>query len=89
MTKLVWFFFHSNSNVAEQDDDKYKLHIVQLQEIIESKNKDIETLESTLHLKETMLSTQTEELNGKCKILEEQKGNSKDYSLRTYYCTTK
>ncbi|XP_070790502.1 hyaluronan mediated motility receptor [Pituophis catenifer annectens] len=60
-------------NVAEQDDDKYKLHIVQLQEIIESKNKDIETLESTLHLKETMLSTQTEELNGKCKILEEQK----------------
>ncbi|ETE67230.1 Hyaluronan mediated motility receptor, partial [Ophiophagus hannah] len=58
-------------NVAEQVDDKYKLHIVQLQEIIESKNKDIETLESTLHLKETMLSTQTEELNGKYKILEQ------------------
>ncbi|KAM3845924.1 hyaluronan mediated motility receptor [Vipera latastei] len=60
-------------NVAEQVDDKYKLNIVKLQEIIESKNKDIETLESTLHLKETILSTQTEELNGKCKILEEQK----------------
>ncbi|KAM6469126.1 hyaluronan mediated motility receptor [Liasis olivaceus] len=60
-------------NVAEQVDDKYKLHIVKLEEIIESKNKDIETLESTLRLKETMLSTQTEELNEKCKILEEQK----------------
>ncbi|KAG8128780.1 hypothetical protein E2320_015571 [Naja naja] len=60
-------------NVVEQVDDKYKLHIVQLQEIIESKNRDIETLESALHLKETMLSTQTEELNGKYKILEEQK----------------
>ncbi|XP_026552118.1 hyaluronan mediated motility receptor [Pseudonaja textilis] len=60
-------------NVAEQVYDKYQLHIVQLQEIIESKNKDIETLESTLYLKETMLSTQTEELNGKYKILEEQK----------------
>ncbi|XP_058026620.1 hyaluronan mediated motility receptor [Ahaetulla prasina] len=60
-------------NVAEEDDDKYKLHILQLQEIIESKNKDIETLESNLHLKETMLSTQSKELNGKCKILEEQK----------------
>ncbi|XP_032064662.1 hyaluronan mediated motility receptor [Thamnophis elegans] len=59
-------------NVAEEVD-KYKLHIVQLQEIIESKNKALETLESTLHLKETMLSSQTEELNGKCKILEEQK----------------
>ncbi|KAL7989266.1 hypothetical protein Chor_011932 [Crotalus horridus] len=60
-------------NVAEQVNDKYKLHIVKLQEIIESKNKDIKTLESTLHLKETILSTQTEELNGKSKILEEQK----------------
>lgn len=78
MAKLVWFFLLSNSNVAEQVDDKCKLHIVKLQEIIESKNKDIETLESTLHLKETILSTQTEELNGKCKILEEQKGKSKN-----------
>ncbi|XP_070595579.1 hyaluronan mediated motility receptor [Erythrolamprus reginae] len=59
-------------NVEEQVD-KYKQNIVQLQEIIESKNRDIETLEGTLQLKETLLSTQTEELNGKCKILEEQK----------------
>ncbi|XP_008111416.2 hyaluronan mediated motility receptor isoform X1 [Anolis carolinensis] len=60
-------------NVAEQVGDKYNLDIAYLEEIIEAKNKNIETLQSALQQKETMLSTQVEEMNEKCKMAEEQK----------------
>ncbi|XP_060620971.2 hyaluronan mediated motility receptor isoform X4 [Anolis sagrei] len=60
-------------NVAEEADNKYNLDIAHLEEIIKAKNKDIEALQTALQQKETMLSTQVEEMNKKCKINEEQK----------------
>ncbi|KAH0629671.1 hypothetical protein JD844_011917 [Phrynosoma platyrhinos] len=60
-------------NVAEQVDDKYNLDITHLEEIIEDKNKDIETLQAALQQKDIILSTQVNELNEKYKMIEEQK----------------
>ncbi|KAF7249154.1 Hyaluronan mediated motility receptor [Varanus komodoensis] len=59
--------------VAEQVEDKYKQEVAQLEEIIEAKNKDIETLQTTLQQKESMLSTQIEELWEKCQMCKQQK----------------
>ncbi|XP_062979353.1 hyaluronan mediated motility receptor isoform X3 [Elgaria multicarinata webbii] len=61
-------------NVAEQVEDKFKMDIAQLEEKIEAKNKETETLQSTLQLKESTLSAQIEELREKCKMYEQQKG---------------
>ncbi|XP_020663544.3 hyaluronan mediated motility receptor isoform X1 [Pogona vitticeps] len=60
-------------NVAAQFDDKYTLEVARLEEIIETKSRDIEALKNDLQVKEATLSTQTEELNEKCKMLEQQK----------------
>ncbi|KAJ7316254.1 hypothetical protein JRQ81_002416 [Phrynocephalus forsythii] len=60
-------------NVAAQIDDKYTLEVARLEGIIEAKNREIEILQSNLQVKETTFSTQIEELNEKCKMLEQQK----------------
>nr|XP_056708283.1 hyaluronan mediated motility receptor [Euleptes europaea] len=60
------------SNAAELVD-KYRLDIAHLEEIIETKNKEIDTLQTSLQLTETMRSTQIKELHAKCKMFEEQK----------------
>ncbi|XP_053153175.1 hyaluronan mediated motility receptor isoform X2 [Hemicordylus capensis] len=59
-------------NAAEQVD-KYKLEISQLEGIIAAKDKEIETLRSSLQLKEAMLSAQINEFREKCKVIEQQR----------------
>ncbi|XP_028573263.2 hyaluronan mediated motility receptor isoform X2 [Podarcis muralis] len=60
------------ANASEQVD-KYKLDVIQLETIIEAKNKDIDTLQNTHETKEATLSTEIEELHERCKLLEQQK----------------
>ncbi|XP_015280995.1 PREDICTED: hyaluronan mediated motility receptor [Gekko japonicus] len=60
------------SNAAELVD-KYKLDIARLEEVIEAKNTEIETLQTSLQYTETTLSTQIKELYEKCKMFEQQK----------------
>ncbi|XP_077183302.1 hyaluronan mediated motility receptor isoform X2 [Paroedura picta] len=60
------------SNTAELVD-KYKLDIARLEEIIEAKNTEIETLQTSLQFTETTLSIQIKELHEKCKMFEQQK----------------
>ncbi|KAL8211680.1 UNVERIFIED_CONTAM: hypothetical protein K2H54_011431, partial [Gekko kuhli] len=53
--------------------DKYKLDVAHLEEVVEAKNMEIETLQTSLQYTETMLSTQIKELYEKCKMFEQQK----------------
>lgn len=64
-----------NSNVAAQFDDKYALEVARLEEIINAKNREIEALQSNSVKAAT--PTQIEELNERCKMLEQQKGGYK------------
>lgn len=57
--------------------DKYKFDISQLEEAIEAKDKELEALQRSLEQQERMLSAQISELHDKCKMLKQQKGNSK------------
>lgn len=73
-TSMCMFVLHSN---AAELVDKYKLDIARLEEITDAKNTEIETLQASLQFTETMLSTQIKELHEKCKMSEQQKGDSK------------
>lgn len=63
------------SNAAELVG-KYKVDIAHLEEIIEAKNTELETLKTSLQFTKTTLSTQIKELHEKCEMSEQQKGDS-------------
>lgn len=72
MITRTWIF--SYSTVAETVE-KYKLDVAQMEETLIKKDQDIEILRHTLKMKEEESLKLINELNEKCKLLEQEKGN--------------
>uniref|UniRef100_A0A674K8K3 Hyaluronan mediated motility receptor n=1 Tax=Terrapene triunguis TaxID=2587831 RepID=A0A674K8K3_9SAUR len=76
------------SGVAEQIE-KYKLDLVHMEKILAQKDQDIMALKDCFTTKEEQLSKLIKELNERCQLLEQEKGNCYSLwaeSLDPYYC---
>lgn len=65
------FFYSSVAETAE----KYKLKIIQMEETLSKKDQDIEILRNTLKAKEEESCELLKELNERCQLLQQEKGN--------------
>lgn len=72
MLTNTWIFFYSS--IAETVE-KYKLDAAQMKETLIKKDQDIKILTDTLKTKEEESCMLIRELNERCELLEQEKGN--------------
>lgn len=72
MLTNTWIFFYSS--IAETVE-KYKLDAAQMKETLIKKDQDIKILTDTLKTKEEESRMLIRELNERCELLEQEKGN--------------